>query len=86
MENQVVIQVRNPLANALANAVMEYAYSHYDGRFSWDMVVECLSVADLEEELQTTRIRTEAGAVNYIWANHVRPYHNQRTEIEATAF
>ena len=75
----------NPLAWELASKVMHFAEEKY-GWFSWDMVAETMSIGDIAQELETTRIRTERGAIEYIWKNVVRGYHYQRLEIEATAF
>lgn len=75
----------NPLAWELATRVMHFAEETY-GRHSWDVVAETMSTGDLYIELSETRIRTERGAIEYIWKKIVRPYHNQRREIEATAF
>ena len=46
-----------------AQAVLNHALANYDK--GWDVIVECLSVAEIVNELRPRKIWSEGGAIKY---------------------
>jgi hypothetical protein len=56
--------------NALANAAYDYAKYNYDNpRYRLDVIVECMTIGEIAEDLRKAKVRSVAGALK--WARQI---------------